>query len=149
MSDNEILEVEAEQLEPLGSEEEFAALVERLVLDEAPRVFALVEEVGERADAGIVAWGMALRDRAELVAVGGGDAGQLLLGGERPRAVRADPRTAPGVAARGVNRSGRGGKQVTPWDLGRVCGEPAGSILPADQRARQLVSGGGIRPHEP
>ncbi|NHD16926.1 MULTISPECIES: hypothetical protein [unclassified Actinopolyspora] len=77
MSDNEILEVEAEQLEPLGNEEEFAALVERLVLDEAPRVFALVEEVGERADAGIVAWGMALRDRAELVAVGGGMRGSF------------------------------------------------------------------------
>lgn len=44
MSDNEVLEVEAEQLEPLGSEEEFAALVERLVLNEAPRVLALVEE---------------------------------------------------------------------------------------------------------
>jgi hypothetical protein len=50
--------------EPLYSEEEFA--------DEAPRVFALVEEYGERIDGRIVAWGMTFDDHVEVVSVNGG-----------------------------------------------------------------------------
>ncbi|MGH3924912.1 MAG: hypothetical protein ACRDTT_18965, partial [Pseudonocardiaceae bacterium] len=59
-------------LEPLCSEEEFAQEVRELVADEAPQVFALVEEYGERVDGRIVAWGMAFDDRAEVVSVNGG-----------------------------------------------------------------------------
>lgn len=47
--------------EPLCSEEEFAQEVRELVADEAPQVFALVEEYGERVDGRIVAWGHGLR----------------------------------------------------------------------------------------
>ena len=59
-------------LEPLCGEEEFAQEVRELVADEAPRVFALVEEYGERVDGRIVAWGMAFNDCAEVVSVDGG-----------------------------------------------------------------------------
>lgn len=58
--------------EPLcSSEEEFAQEVRELVADEAPRVFALVEEYGERVDGWIVAWGMAFQDCVEVVGVNG------------------------------------------------------------------------------
>ncbi|MGH3822609.1 MAG: hypothetical protein ACRDRA_07180 [Pseudonocardiaceae bacterium] len=57
--------------EPLCSEEEFAQEVRELVADEAPRVFALVEEYGERVDGRIVAWGMAFQDGTEVVGVNG------------------------------------------------------------------------------
>lgn len=53
---------------PLGTVEEFAELVGDLVADSAPRVFALVEECGERADGWIAAWGMQFEDHAEVVA---------------------------------------------------------------------------------
>lgn len=57
---------------PLCDEEEFAQEVRELVADEAPRVFALVEERGERADGWIVAWGMVFEDRVEVIGAKGG-----------------------------------------------------------------------------
>lgn len=48
------------------SEEEFAELVQGLVDDHAPRVFALVEEIGERLDGGIFAWGLEFGDWAAV-----------------------------------------------------------------------------------
>ncbi|GAB3543751.1 hypothetical protein J2S53_000576 [Actinopolyspora lacussalsi] len=71
MSDNEILAAEHAPAEPLGDEAEFAALVESFVREQAPRVFALVEEVGERADAEIFAWGLALAEHAEVFGAAG------------------------------------------------------------------------------
>ncbi len=59
-------------LEPLDSEEEFAEEVRGLVADEAPQVFALVEEYGERVDGRIVAWGMTFDDHVEVVSATGG-----------------------------------------------------------------------------
>lgn len=56
------------ELGPLGSEAEFAELVDALVTDSAPRLFALVEECGERADGWVVAWGMQFEDHAEVIA---------------------------------------------------------------------------------
>lgn len=61
-----------EDFEPLSdeepiSEEEFAAEVRELVDEDAPRVFALVEEHGERDDAWIYAWGMAFDDHVEVL----------------------------------------------------------------------------------
>jgi len=67
----------------LGTEEEFAQEVAELVADEAPRVFALVEERGERVDGWILAWGMAFDDHAEVVSVHRG------LRGSFPSAQRA------------------------------------------------------------
>ncbi|MGH3718564.1 MAG: hypothetical protein ACRDRI_06920 [Pseudonocardiaceae bacterium] len=54
---------------PLCDEAEFAAEVEGLVADDAPRLFALVEEAGVRVDARIVAWGMPFADHADVVGV--------------------------------------------------------------------------------
>ena len=58
-------------LAPLGDEAEFAAIVERAVADGAPRLFAVVQEYGERVDGRIAAWGMAFDDHAEVVSVVG------------------------------------------------------------------------------
>lgn len=57
-------ELEAAAPQPLGpeeqfSEEEFAEEVRDLVASSVPRVFALVEERGERADGRILYWGLA------------------------------------------------------------------------------------------
>lgn len=38
-----------------------------MVNDEAPRLFAVVQELGERVDGRIAAWGMAFDDHAALV----------------------------------------------------------------------------------
>jgi hypothetical protein len=57
---------------PLCDEAEFAAIIEGLVADEAPQVFAVVQEYGERADGRIAAWGLAFPDKAEVFTVGGG-----------------------------------------------------------------------------
>jgi hypothetical protein len=57
--------------EPPCSEAEFAEEVRELVASEAPQVFALVEEKGERADGRIVAWGMTFDDGVEGVGVNG------------------------------------------------------------------------------
>ncbi len=64
-------------LTTLGDEPEFAAIVESTVADEAPRVFAIVQEYGERVDGRIAAWGMAFDDHAEVVAVAHGMRGSL------------------------------------------------------------------------
>ncbi|WP_158852158.1 hypothetical protein [Saccharothrix deserti] len=58
-------------IEPLG-EEEFAALVHELAADEAPRLFAVVEEYGEREGARVAGYGVAFEDRAEVDSVEGG-----------------------------------------------------------------------------
>ncbi len=66
--------VEGPYLPPLGTEQEFTELVGQLVADAAPRLFALVEEHGDRADGWIVAWGIALDDRVVVC----GTAGELV-----------------------------------------------------------------------
>ncbi|MBP2320650.1 hypothetical protein JOF56_001035 [Kibdelosporangium banguiense] len=53
--------------EPFPTDAEFTQLVSEMVTDEAPRVFAIVLEYGEHADAEIVAWGMALDDGAYVI----------------------------------------------------------------------------------
>lgn len=56
-------------LAPLGTEEEFIAALADLVASQRPRLFSLCEEYGDRADGWVVAWGLALEDRAEVVSV--------------------------------------------------------------------------------
>lgn len=56
-------------LAPLCGQAEFDEEVDELVAEEAPRVFAVVQEYGTRADARIAAWGMAFEDIAEVVGV--------------------------------------------------------------------------------
>lgn len=52
---------------PLCDEPRFAAILQSMVTDQAPRIFAVVQEYGERVDAHIAAWGIAFTDRAEVV----------------------------------------------------------------------------------
>jgi hypothetical protein len=56
-------------LAPLCDEPQFAEILEGMVADAAPRVFAVVQVYGERVDARIAAWGLAFDDHAEVVAV--------------------------------------------------------------------------------
>ncbi|MBB5155941.1 hypothetical protein [Saccharopolyspora phatthalungensis] len=57
---------------PLCGADMFAAIVDGMVADFAPRVFAVVQEYGDRVDARIAAWGIAFDDHAEVVGVDGG-----------------------------------------------------------------------------
>jgi hypothetical protein len=57
-------------LMPLSDERGFAAILESMVADEAPRLFAVVQEYGRRVDAWIAAWGIAFDHHAEVVAHG-------------------------------------------------------------------------------
>lgn len=59
-------------MEPLCGEDEFAARLRCLVAAAAPRVFAIVQEYGERVDARIGGWGVAFGDHAEVVSLDGG-----------------------------------------------------------------------------
>ncbi|MGH3825041.1 MAG: hypothetical protein ACRDRA_19720 [Pseudonocardiaceae bacterium] len=70
-TDHSLAEVGPDTLTPFD-EAEFAEVVEELVADEAPRLFAVVQEYGERVDGRIAAWGMAFEDSAEIVRVEGG-----------------------------------------------------------------------------
>lgn len=56
-------------LAPLCDEEEFSVLVDEMVADEAPHLFAVVQEYAERVDGRIAAWGIAFEDHAEVVSV--------------------------------------------------------------------------------
>ncbi|SNR68065.1 hypothetical protein SAMN06265360_11495 [Haloechinothrix alba] len=56
---------------PLCDEETFAAILSGIVADEAPRLFAVVQEYGRRVDARIAGWGLAFDDRAEVVSIDG------------------------------------------------------------------------------
>jgi len=60
-----------DDIKPLGSEEEFTNLLAEMVADQAPRVFAVVQEFGERIDGRIAAWGIAFEDYAAVVDVRG------------------------------------------------------------------------------
>jgi hypothetical protein len=70
-------EVDPATLTPLCDEVEFAQEIAELVADAAPRLFAVVQEYGERADGWIVAWGLAFEDYAEVVRLD--SAGRLSL----------------------------------------------------------------------
>jgi hypothetical protein len=48
----------------LADETEFTTLITAMVADHAPRMFAIVIEHGERLDAAITAWGLALDNGA-------------------------------------------------------------------------------------
>lgn len=56
---------------PRCDETRFASILEQLVADDAPRVFAVIQEYGTRLDAWIAAWGMAFDDHAEVISVEG------------------------------------------------------------------------------
>jgi hypothetical protein len=84
--DQPLAEIDRDTLTPLCDEAEFAQEIAELVADEAPRLFAVVQEYGERADGWIAAWGMAFENCAKVVGV---DRGLHLNLRSPERAVRA------------------------------------------------------------
>jgi hypothetical protein len=64
-------DAEPAMLGPFCGETEFNELMDGMVAEEAPRLFAVVQIYGERADGRIAAWGMAFEEGAELVSVDG------------------------------------------------------------------------------
>ncbi|ATE57640.1 hypothetical protein [Actinosynnema pretiosum] len=56
---------------PLFGRAEFAVLLDELVTDYAPRVFAVTQTWGDCLDGWIVGWGMAFGDHAEVFSVEG------------------------------------------------------------------------------
>ncbi|MBW4719656.1 hypothetical protein [Saccharothrix obliqua] len=58
-------------VEPQWNREEFADVVRQLAEEAAPRLFALVEEYGDRAEARVAGYGMAFPDRADVNSVEG------------------------------------------------------------------------------
>ena len=69
-TDNVPAEVSPVTLAPLCDEAKFSDLVDELVAEEAPRLFAVVQEYGKRVDGRIAAWGMAFEDYTEIIGVG-------------------------------------------------------------------------------
>lgn len=57
-------EIDPYGLPPLCDEHEFVQLIQEMVTEEAPRLFAIVQEYGERVDAEVVGWGLSFADRA-------------------------------------------------------------------------------------
>ncbi|MBB5958980.1 hypothetical protein FHS29_005589 [Saccharothrix tamanrassetensis] len=57
--------------EPLWDERGFAAFLRGLVEDDAPRLFAVGLEYGERHDAHVAAYGMAFEDHTEVISCDG------------------------------------------------------------------------------
>ena len=70
-------------LPEMCSAELFPAVLASYVADHAPRMFAVVQEYGTRADARIAAWGIAHEGRYDVVA----PEGTVCLGGRRPEDV--------------------------------------------------------------
>ncbi|MFE2498044.1 hypothetical protein [Streptomyces scopuliridis] len=58
-------------MQPLCGREEFTSLLRDIVADTAPRLFAVVQEYGDRVDGRVAAWGMAFEDHAEVISVEG------------------------------------------------------------------------------
>ncbi|MFI9010713.1 hypothetical protein ACIGNX_26100 [Actinosynnema sp. NPDC053489] len=54
------------------TEQEFTELVREVAHEEAPRLFAIVEEHGEREGVRVAGYGVEFEDRAEVSAVEGG-----------------------------------------------------------------------------
>lgn len=65
--DLEIEYVDPAELSPIGDEEVFSTEINAMVAENAPRLFALCEEIGERIDACIIAWGLTFDDYTEVM----------------------------------------------------------------------------------
>lgn len=61
----------SEGMPPMCGAEEFAKLVSEMVAEDAPRLFAVVQEYGDRVDARIAAWGLAHPDHVDVIGVDG------------------------------------------------------------------------------
>ncbi|MEV4051623.1 hypothetical protein AB0J55_10590 [Amycolatopsis sp. NPDC049688] len=76
-------------------EPEFSELLTEMALAEAPRLFAVVQEYGERVDARIAGWGLAFEDRADVIGVEGGTRMSLSSPERALRGFRTSPHVRP------------------------------------------------------
>lgn len=83
--DSQVEYVDPAELPPMGDEELFTAEINKMVAEDAPRVFALCGEVGDRVDAVTIAWGMAFDDHAEIVCTTHDSARGIFDSAERAR----------------------------------------------------------------
>lgn len=83
--DSEIEYADPVELSPIGDEELFATEIKMMVVDDAPRVFALCEEIGDRVDATTIAWGMDFNDRVEVVSAADDGVSGVFGSAERAR----------------------------------------------------------------
>jgi hypothetical protein len=81
--------------QPLCSKEAFPAFLTALVADEAPRLFAIVIEHGDRADIDIAAWGMAFDDNTQVITTDRRQRFNLTNPVNALRHFRTDPNTTP------------------------------------------------------
>jgi len=58
-------------LAPICDEQEFTEILESIVADYAPGVFAVAQVYGDRSDGRVVAWGITFDDRVEVISVNG------------------------------------------------------------------------------
>ena len=80
-------------------EELFTALLHEVAREDAPRLFAIVEEYGQGEDVRVAAYGLAYDDRAELNSV----AGDFRLSSQSAESARRLYEISPGAA--GVRRA--------------------------------------------
>lgn len=73
------------KLSPIGDEELFTAEIDKMVAADAPRVFALCEEIGDRVEAVTIAWGMDFDGRAEVVSAADDGVSGVFGSAERAR----------------------------------------------------------------
>jgi hypothetical protein len=83
-------------LPPLCGELEFSVLVTEMALAQAPRLFAVVQEYGERVDARVAGWGLAFDDRVDVIGV----EGRLRMSMSSPERALRGFRTSPHVHPR-------------------------------------------------
>jgi hypothetical protein len=57
--------------QPVADRAEFTELIAEMVSDQAPRVFAIVVEYGDRVEAQVAAWGLALDESAYMITTDG------------------------------------------------------------------------------
>ena len=85
-------------MEPLGDAEAFSALLAEMVADQAPRVFAVVQEYGDRLDGRIAAWGMAFDESVAVF----GTSGNMFVSPRSPEDMTDRFRAGAGVTPRVV-----------------------------------------------
>ncbi|MFE0028168.1 hypothetical protein [Amycolatopsis sp. NPDC059021] len=54
---------------PMCDKKTFASMLDIIAAENAPRLFAIFQEYGDRVDAKVAGWGMAFEEHAEVVSV--------------------------------------------------------------------------------
>jgi hypothetical protein len=86
---------ERDNMQSIADETEFTNLIASMVVDHAPRIFAIVIEHGERLDAAIAAWGLALDNSAYAITTDGKNQYLLTAPEHALQYIRHTPNTTP------------------------------------------------------